>query len=242
MAGASSYPAVRGLGGSLVYFVDDVSELGTLWQVDFASVAGGQRADAGLTVVDHISQSMRYEEMLSWLLFYTSLLDVKKTPEQDVLDPGGVVRSQVIESADGALRIALNGSQAQRTQSSRFLSEFFGSGVQHIALASRDIFATAAALKSAGVALLPISENYYDDLEAKWDLAPELLDRLRQSNILYDREGDAEYLQLYTPSVEDRFFFEIVGGAAIAASAPPMRRSGLPRRRGWRVRRTRRRC
>jgi len=224
--GELDIPAVRGLGGSLVYFVDEVSELGALWQVDFDSVAGGQGDDAGLTVVDHISQSMRYEEMLSWLLFYTSLLDVKKTPEQDVLDPGGVVRSQVIESADGTLRIALNGSQAQRTQSSRFLSEFFGSGVQHIALASRDIFATAEALKSAGVALLPISENYYDDIEAKWDLAPELIDRLRQSNILYDREGDAEYLQLYTPSFEDRFFFEIVerrGYRGFGAANAPIR-------------------
>jgi 4-hydroxyphenylpyruvate dioxygenase len=224
--GELDIPAVRGLGGSLVYFVDEVSELGRLWQVDFDPVAGGQGDGAGLTVVDHISQSMRYEEMLSWLLFYTSLLDVKKTPEQDVLDPGGVVRSQVIESADGTLRIALNGSQAARTQSSRFLSEFFGSGVQHIALASRDIFATAAALKSAGVVLLPISENYYDDIEAKWDLAPELLDRLRQSNILYDREGDAEYLQLYTPSFEDRFFFEIVerrGYRGFGAANAPIR-------------------
>ncbi len=207
--GELDIPAVRGLGGSLVYFVDHVSDLGKLWQVDFDSVPGPTDG-AGLTVVDHISQSMRYEEMLSWLLFYSSLLDVKKTPEQDVLDPGGVVRSQVIETGDGTLRIALNGSQAARTQSSRFLSEFFGSGVQHIALGSRDIFATAAALKSAGVPVLPISENYYDDIEAKFDLAPELLDRLRQNNILYDREGEAEYLQLYTPSFEDRFFFEIV--------------------------------
>ena len=208
--GELDIPAVRGLGGSLVYFVDRRSELGKLWQVDFDPIAGQQPDAAALTAVDHISQSMRYEEMLSWLLFYTSLLDVKKTPEQDVLDPGGVVRSQVIETEDGSLRIALNGSQAVRTQSSRFLSEFFGSGVQHIALASRDVFATAASLKSAGVELLAIPENYYDDIEAKWDLAPDLLDRLRQNNILYDREGEAEYLQLYTPSFEDRFFFEIV--------------------------------
>ncbi len=208
--GELDIPAVRGLGGSLVYFVDHVSALGKLWQIDFDPVPAGANVNASLTAVDHISQSMRYEEMLSWLLFYTSLLDLKKIPEQDVIDPGGVVRSQVIETDDGSLRIILNGSQSTRTQSSKFLSEFFGAGVQHIAFASRDIFATAAALKSAGVELLSIPENYYDDIEAKWDLAPELSDRLRQHNILYDREGDAEYLQLYTPSFEDRFFFEIV--------------------------------
>ena len=80
---------------------------------------------------------MHYEEMLTWVLFYTSLLDLQKTPEQDVLDPGGLVKSLVVQSPDGALRIALNASQSARTQSSRFLNEAFGSGVQHIALRDR---------------------------------------------------------------------------------------------------------
>ena len=61
--------------------------------------------------------------------------DLKKIPPQDVADPGGLVKSQVIESADGSLRLILNASQSPRTQSSRFLSEVFGSGVQHIAFA-----------------------------------------------------------------------------------------------------------
>jgi 4-hydroxyphenylpyruvate dioxygenase len=230
--GELDIPAVRGLGGSLVYFVDGVSALGKLWQIDFDSISRPDDS-ASLTAVDHISQSMRYEEMLSWLLFYTSLIDLRKVPEQDVLDPGGVVRSQVIESEDGSLRVILNGSQSVRTQSSKFLSEFFGAGVQHIALATRDIFATAAALKSAGVELLAIPENYYDDIEAKWDLAPGLSDRLRQANILYDREGDAEYLQLYTPSFEDRFFFEIVerrGYRGFGAANAPIRLAAQTRR------------
>ena len=160
--------------------------------------------------VDHISQSMHYEEMLTWVLFYTSLLDLKKTGEQDVLDPGGLVKSQVVQSADGALRIALNASQSARTQSSRFLTEAFGSGVQHIAFATADLAATVARLEANGVDLLPIPENYYDDLEAKTDLAPERIDALRAHNILYDRDGGAEYLQVYTRTFRERFFFEIV--------------------------------
>jgi 4-hydroxyphenylpyruvate dioxygenase len=148
--------------------------------------------------------------MLSWLLFYTSLLDLAKTPEQDVLDPGGLVKSQVVQSADGALRIVLNASQSGRTQSSRFLSEAFGSGVQHIAFGTDDLFATVARLEANGVKLLPIPENYYDDLEAKTDLTPDELERLRSHNILYEREGTAEYLQVYTDTFQERFFFEIV--------------------------------
>jgi 4-hydroxyphenylpyruvate dioxygenase len=208
--GELEIPAVRGLGGSLIYFVDPATELGKLWEIDFDAMPVRSTEGAGLIAVDHVSQSMHYEEMLSWLLFYTSLLDLKKTPAQDVIDPGGVVLSQVVQTDDGSLRIVLNGSQSSHTQSARFLSEFFGSGVQHIAFMSRDIFATAAALQAAGIALLPIPENYYDDIEAKWGLAPELIARLRSGNILYDRDGEAEYLQIYTPSFEDKFFFEIV--------------------------------
>jgi len=207
--GELEIPAVRGLGGSLIYFVDPKTDLGRVWDVEFRPAADGT-AEAGLRSIDHISQSMLYSEMLSWLLFYTSLLNVSKTAEQDVLDPGGLVKSQVVHSEDGRLRIVLNGSQSSRTQSSRFLLEAFGSGVQHIAFATDDLLATVKRLEANGVRLLPVPENYYDDLEAKSELSPELIDTLRDHNIFYDREGDAEYLQVYTLTIEDRFFFEIV--------------------------------
>ncbi|HEX2726575.1 MAG TPA: TIM barrel protein, partial [Beijerinckiaceae bacterium] len=209
--GELEVPSVRGLGGSLLYFVDPASELRAIWEVDFDPVApAAARADAGLTVVDHVSQSMYYEEMLSWLLFYNSLFDVTKTPQQDISDPGGIVKSQVIQTGDGALRIALNGSQSQHTLSSRFLSEFVGSGVQHIAFATDDIVTTVQRLRANGVEMLPIPENYYDDLEARIDLSPERLDVLRANGILYDRDDGGEFLQAYTQNFQNRFFFEIV--------------------------------
>jgi 4-hydroxyphenylpyruvate dioxygenase len=209
--GELEIPAVRGLGGSLIYFIDPKSDLGKVWDIEFEPTGeDAAKGGAGLTLVDHISQSMHYEEMLTWLLFYTSLLDVAKAPEQDVLDPGGLVKSQVVQSADGALRIVLNASQSRHALSTRFLWEAFGSGVQHIAFATDDIFATVAHLESNGVTLLPIPENYYDDLEAKTDLPADRIEVLKAHNILYDREGAAEYLQVYTETFEDRFFFEIV--------------------------------
>lgn len=208
--GEMNIPAVRGLGGSLLYFVDQKSGLDRLWEVDFEPVDAPDFAGAGLTSVDHISQSMHYEEMLTWLLFYTSLLDVRKTPVQAVIDPGGVVQSQAIETHDGSLRLILNSSQSQRTLSSRFLNELFGSGIQHIALATENIFSTVERLKENGVDLLSIPENYYDDLEVRTDLSAEDVERLRANNILYDREGGAEYFQAYTKTLESGFFFEIV--------------------------------
>jgi len=223
--GELEIPAVRGLGGSLVYFIDEKTELGRVWEIEFEPT-GETAASAGLTAVDHISQSMHYEEMLTWVLFYTSLLDLRKTAEQDVLDPGGLVKSQVVQSPDGALRIALNASQSARTQSSRFLTEAFGSGVQHIALATDDIAATVARLEANGIELLRIPENYYDDLEAKTDLPLQRIDDFKAHNILYDRDGGTEYLQAYTSTFEERFFFEIVerrGYAGFGAANAPIR-------------------
>ena len=199
------------MGGSLLYFLDQTSPLAKVWDVEFDPVKPtGKTAEAGLTTVDHISQSTHYEDMLSWLLFYTSLLDVQKTPQLDISEPGGIVRSQVVETGDGALRIALNASQSPRTQSSRFLNEYFGSGVQHIAFDTDDIVATAARMQENGVEMLQIPENYYDDLEARADLPPERLQILKDNNILYDKDADGEYLQIYTRSFKELFFLEIV--------------------------------
>lgn len=208
--GEMNIPAVRGLGGSLLYFVDHKTGLDKLWDVDFAPTGESDFTGAGLVSVDHVSQSMHYEEMLTWLLFYNSLLDVRKTPVQTVIDPGGVVQSQAIETSDGSLRLILNASQSQRTLASRFLSELFGSGVQHIALATGDIFATVEHLKANGVELLPIPENYYDDLDVRADLSSDEMKRLRAGNILYDRDGTSEYFQIYTRTLGGGFFFEIV--------------------------------
>ena len=245
--GELEIPAVRGLGGSLVYFVDAKSELGRVWSIEFdetgtGAETGADHGDCGLTGIDHISQSMHYSEMLSLLLFYVSLLDLTKTAVEDVADPRGLVKSQVVQTEGGALRMVLNASEAHGTLSSRFLTETFGSGVQHIAFSTGDIVATVAKLTANGVQLLAIPANYYDDLEAKTDLPAERIETLKAHNILYDRDGEGEFLQAYTQTLDDRFFFEIVerrgyrGFGAVnapirlAAQTQLARHPGIPRR------------
>jgi 4-hydroxyphenylpyruvate dioxygenase len=217
--GELDIPAVRGLGGSLVYFVDDTSPLAQWSQVDFVPAADeAPQTDpdsAGLTSVDHISQTMHYEEMLTWLLFYTSLLDARATSSQAVVDPNGIVQSQVIESGLGSqtgdgLRLVLNGSQSTRTRSGRFVNEFFGSGVQNIAFATSDIRAAVAGMQTAGIGFLPIPDNYYEDLATRSDLSDADIAGLKDLRILYDRDGDGEFLHAYTQSLEGGIFFEIV--------------------------------
>lgn len=225
--GELEIPAIRGVGGSLIYFVEPKGPLADIWSVDFALADGAGAATGngiGLTRVDHIAQSMSYEEMLTWVLTYTALLDFEKEPQVDITDPGGLVRSQALHAPDGAIRLVLNSSQSAKTQSARFLTEFFGAGTQHIAFETEDIFATVRAMKAGGLAPLSIPDNYYDDIDVRFGLDPDLVAELRDHDVLYDRDGDGEYFQLYTRTFADRFFFEIVQRRAYqgfgAANAP----------------------
>jgi 4-hydroxyphenylpyruvate dioxygenase len=208
--GELQMPSIRAVGGSLLYFMQDGREAG-VWEHEFATLPAGPEArDAGLLRVDYVAQTMQYEEMLSWLLYYVSLFDVCKTPQIEIADPLGLVYSQAIESPDRKFRVTLSSSAAAQTLSARFLQGFLGAGVQHIALETRDILWTAARLKAYGLEILPIPPNYYEDLGARFDLSPALLEQLAASHILYDRDGEGECFQLYSRAFAKRFFFEIV--------------------------------
>ena len=78
----------------------------------------GEDGPGFLRHIDHISQSMRFEEMLSWEQFYTGLFDVQRAPQLEIADPLGLVKSQVLETKDGSLRLVLNASTATRNSSS----------------------------------------------------------------------------------------------------------------------------
>lgn len=221
--GEMQVPAIRGVGGGIVYFLDEKSALANIWDVEFEPVADAteDRVAVGLRRIDHLAQTTRYEEMLTWLLFYTSQLATRKTPIVDIIDPAGVVRSQVVETQDGRLRITLNGAENRNTLAGRFIAETFGSGIQHIAFETDDIFAAAAALAQNGFKSLVISPNYYDDIEARFGLDPDMVERMKASNILYDRDDAGEYFQLYSPTYGEGFFFEIVERRGYAGYGAP---------------------
>ncbi|WP_370285480.1 bifunctional sugar phosphate isomerase/epimerase/4-hydroxyphenylpyruvate dioxygenase family protein [Pseudooceanicola nanhaiensis] len=208
--GELEIPAIRGVGSGLLHFIDRQSDLNDVWRIEFTPVEGDSAPDGGLTRIDHIAQTMNYEEMLTWSLFYISLFETEKLATVDVVDPGGLVRSQALESPDGALRVTLNGAETHRTFAGRFIADSFGSSVQHVAFATDDIFATAAALNGSGFTGLPVPENYYDDLSARMGLEAEFVDRLRGANILYDQDAEGAFYQMYSRTFGDGIFFEIV--------------------------------
>lgn len=231
--GEMDIPAIRGVGGSILHFIDAKSGLSDVWDVEFRQT-DEKTPDFGLTRVDHIAETMNYDEMLSWALFYTSIFDMRARPMLDVIDPDGLVRSQALAAPDGGTRITLNGAQSHRTLAGGFLADSMGSAVQHIALASRDIFASAEQMIGAGFEQLPIAENYYDDLRARYGLEDAKIAALRRGNILYEADdAGGEFFQFYGRPLQGGLFFEIVerrgGYDGYGASNAPIRIAALKR-------------
>ena len=107
------------------------------------------------------------------------------------------------------MRIPLNIADGGSTGVSRFIAEFGGAGVQQIAFETDEIIACVEAARAAGVRFLPVPDNYYRDLAARFDLEPERLEQLRRLGILYDTHNGGEFLHVYTDMIRNRFFFEI---------------------------------
>ena len=114
------------------------------------------------------------------------------------------MRSRALASGGGRVRLALNVPALGGDVSGPATA-------QHVAFGCRDILATAAALRQRALPILPIPRNYYDDLDARWELDPALLETMRTFGILYDRdEGGGELFHLYTGMLGHRLFLEVV--------------------------------
>jgi len=210
--GRLAMPALRGVGGSLVYLIaDDATE--SLWAREFAPVApqGDLPGSPAARRVDHLASVVHHDEFLSWQLYWRALFGLEALTEQDVIDPSGLVHSQALQSADGAFRVTINASDARETLSSRFLARGMAGGFQHVALACDDLATSSAALRERGAKLLDIPANYYEDLGARFGFDDEALAGLEQGHLLYDEDASGNrFHQLYSRAVDRRFFFEFV--------------------------------
>lgn len=202
--------AVRELDGSLIYLVDQEQGGQHLYDTDF-NMLPGVVAKGGLKRIDHMAMALPADSLDSWVLFYKSLLDFTADDEVVLPDPYGLVKSRALRSRCSSIRLPLNISENRKTAISHALSSYGGSGVHHIAFDCDDIFAEVSRAKEAGVPLLDIPLNYYDDLAARFDFDDEFLSELAYYNVLYDRDAQGgELFHVYTEPFEGRFFFEII--------------------------------
>ncbi|MBV6290492.1 3-dehydroshikimate dehydratase QuiC [Pseudomonas aegrilactucae] len=202
--------AVRAPDGSLIYLVDQDADGRTIYDTDF-SLSEQPAHTLGLTRIDHMALALPADSLDSWVLFYKGLLDFSADDEVVLPDPYGLVKSRALRSRCSSIRLPLNISENRNTAISHALSNYRGSGVHHIAFDCDDIFVAVKRAKEAGVALLDIPLNYYDDLAARFDFDDQFLSELAYYNVLYDRDAQGgELFHVYTEPFEERFFFEVL--------------------------------
>jgi 4-hydroxyphenylpyruvate dioxygenase len=158
-----------------------------------------------------VGQALPGDQFESWLLYYRAVYGLQPEDSWALPDPYGLVKSRALANAERTVRIPLAYSESNRTVVARSLSTFSGAGVNQVAFATDDIFEAVAGIQRRGLKLLSIPENYYDDLVARLDLSEAFVDRLRDHNVLYDRDAKGgEFFHAYSAMFHDRFFFEIV--------------------------------
>ena len=202
-------PGIRAPDGSVIYLLDPQRRAESLFASDFVPVLS-EAAAAGFSRIDHTTLALPPGQLDSWLLFFRAVFGFGADDTWVLPDPYGLIRSRAVRNDNRSVRIPLNISQSQHTAIARSVTTYGGSGVHHIACATDDIFATVRDLQGRGADFLEIPRNYYEDLATRFDITAEFARQLADANVLYDRDGEGEFLHIYTRPFEDRFFFEIV--------------------------------
>jgi 4-hydroxyphenylpyruvate dioxygenase len=180
-------------------FLANVASGDTAWVPEFEG--GDEPSEARLTGIDHVNLAHPWGTFDEAVLFYTSVLSLRPASSQEVAAPTGLVRSHVVRSDDGCVRLALNVAP--------FAFDRPGGYPQHVAFSSSDTMGVARAARDRGLRPLPIPRNYYDDLAARFALDPGLVDEMENLGVLYDRDGEGNFLHFYTETVGG-VFFEVV--------------------------------
>ena len=216
-------PAVKGIGDSLIYLVDRYPENdfgNTIYDVDFKPLAGFEPfwrgeakapGGAGLAYVDHLTHNVHRGRMKEWAEFYETLFNFKEVRYFDIEGKLTGLRSKAMTSPCGKIRIPINESSDDRSQIQEYLDEYRGEGIQHIALGTRDIYATVDAMKAQGVDFLDTPATYYELLDKRLPGHGEPLAELRKRAILVDGgPAGGLLLQIFTKTVIGPVFFEII--------------------------------
>jgi 4-hydroxyphenylpyruvate dioxygenase len=204
-------PAIEGIGGSLIYLVDRYGER-TIYDVDFLPVADAQGVrPAGLALIDHLTHNVSRGNMDRWAGFYERLFNFREIRYFDIEGKKTGLFSRAMTSPCGKIRIPINESQDDKSQIEEYLREYQGEGIQHIALATGDIYATVDALRANGVEFQDTPDTYYEAVDARVAGHRESLGRMKERRILIDGgEKDGILLQIFTKNVIGPIFFEII--------------------------------
>jgi 4-hydroxyphenylpyruvate dioxygenase len=205
-------PCIEGIGGSLIYLVDLYGER-SIYDVDFRPLTPPPAASAGLTLIDHLTHNVGRGRMDVWAGFYEKLFNFREIRYFDIEGKHTGLFSRAMTSPCGKIRIPINESQDDKSQIEEYLREYHGEGIQHIALASADIYRTVDVLRDHGVRFQDSPDTYYEGVDARVRGHREPLAELQRRRILIDGnpgKGEGILLQIFTQNVIGPIFFEII--------------------------------
>lgn len=207
-------PSVKGVGGTLLFFINLYGDK-SIYEIDFDLLPGvnPNANTVGLQTIDHVTHNVIKGRMDLWAHFYENLFNFKEIRYFDIKGSLTGLHSRAMGSPDGKIRIPINESADDNSQIAEFIKKYNGSGIQHIALATDDIYATVKKLRAGGIRFLDTPDSYYQTLEQRLPGHGEDVQQLRAHKILIDGDpahGRGLLLQIFTHTYVGPIFFEII--------------------------------
>jgi len=214
-------PAIEGIGGSILYFVDRFGPKGSIYDVDFVPVDGHsldeQPGGIGFTVIDHLTHNVYRGRMDHWYAFYNKLFNFREIRYFDIEGKLTGLKSRALTSPCSKIRIPINesaGNTDRVDQIEEYLKAYNGEGIQHIALGSDDIYTTIETGSVRGTPFMaPPPDTYYEKLDTRLPGHGEDVERLKRNGILMDgapTPDGGRLLQIFTQTMIGPIFFEVI--------------------------------
>lgn len=211
-------PAIRGIGGAILYLVDRYGDDLSIYDIDFEYLDGvdANPVGAGFQIIDHLTHNVYGGRMAYWADYYESLFNFREIRFFDIKGEYTGLTSKALTAPDGKIKIPLNEEgEGGKGQIEEFLREFNGEGIQHIAFICDDLIACWDKLKALGVPFMTAPpETYYTMLDERLPGHGENVDALQSRGILLDgtTEGGEPrlLLQIFAQAQVGPVFFEFI--------------------------------
>lgn len=171
----------------------------------------------GLLHVDHVVGNVGWNSMNEWVDFYARVMGFslyQHFDDSDISTEYSALMSKVMANGNGYVKFPINepAEGRRKSQIEEYLDFYGGPGVQHMALATKDILSTVSQMQQQGVSFLTVPHSYYTDLQSRIGKIDEPIEELERLGILVDRDDEGYMLQIFTRPVEDRptVFYEII--------------------------------
>ena len=171
----------------------------------------------GLLHIDHCVGNVGWNAMNEWVKFYEDVMGFglyQHFDDNDISTEYSALMSKVMANGNGYVKFPINepAEGKRKSQIEEYLEFYGGPGVQHIALATKDILHTVSTMREQGVDFLTVPHSYYTELQNRVGKIDEPVDELERLGILVDRDDEGYMLQIFTRPVQDRptLFYEII--------------------------------